>query len=278
MSKRCRKIASSSAIAEGSHERPRREGTSVKVAVITPYYRANRDWLAQCHESVRAQTHPSTHILVADGTPESYVDGWEAQHIVLMKNHGDFGDTPRAVGTVSAIGQGFDAIAYLDADNWYAPEHIESLVKLHDKTGAAVCTASRNFHRLDGTLMGLCPFSDGETFVDTSCLFLTRKAFRVAWRWALIPPDLHALDDRVMWHFVLSAKLARAHTGRPTMAYRTAFAGDYRAFGEEPPPGADKTGAALMAAREAAKRRGLHRLALPIRELKKARRTRRAEP
>src|SRR3990172_6396080 len=97
----------------------------MRVAVITPYYKAREDWLTRCHESVRAQTHPATHILVADGTPESYVDGWEAQHIVLMKNHGDFGDTPRAVGSVSAIGQGFDAIAYLDADNWYAPEHIE---------------------------------------------------------------------------------------------------------------------------------------------------------
>ena len=236
----------------------------MRVAVITPYYNAREDWLAQCHESVRAQTHPSTHILVADGTPESYVDGWEAQHIVLKKNHADYGDTPRAVGTVSAIGQGFDAIAYLDADNWYAPEHIESLVKLHDKTGAAVCTSSRNFHRLDGSLMGLCPFSDGETFVDTSCLFLTRKAFRVAWRWALIPHDLHAIDDRVMWHFVLSAKLTRAHTGRPTMAYRTAFKADYRAFGEHPPPGA-KGNAPVVAALQSLRQRGGPDLSLPDR-------------
>ena len=71
-----------------------------------------------------------------------------------------------------------------------------------------------------------------------------------------------------MWHNVKAGRFRRAHTGRATVAYRTAYAGDYHMFGEVPPAGANKTGAELMAAREAARRRGLHDLARPIRELR----------
>ena len=92
----------------------------MKVAVITPYHKVPTDWLVQCLESVRSQTYTSTHILVADGIPQDVVDTYGVQHLVLPRCHGDYGDTPRAIGSISAIGQGFDAIAWLDADNWFA--------------------------------------------------------------------------------------------------------------------------------------------------------------
>jgi hypothetical protein len=110
----------------------------MRVAVVTPYFREPLDWLRQCHASVRAQTHACTHVMVADGHPQSEVAGWPGlRHIALPTSHGDYGDTPRAIGSIEAIGAGFDAIAYLDADNAYAPDHIESLVELQRRTGAA---------------------------------------------------------------------------------------------------------------------------------------------
>ena len=128
----------------------------MRVAVISPYYETPLDWMRQCHESVLAQTHPCVQILVADGVPVDELDAWNAQHIRLPQHHADYGDTPRAVGSMSAIGQGFEAIAYLDADNWFAPEHIESLVRLHEETGADVCLSSRDLHRIDGSRLGPC--------------------------------------------------------------------------------------------------------------------------
>lgn len=210
----------------------------MRVAVVTPYYKTPDEWLLQCHESVLRQTYPCTHILVADGRPQDCVARLGAQHIVLPLRHADYGDTPRAVGSMSAIGQGFDAIAYLDSDNWYDPDHIASLVALHRSTGAAVVTARRSYHRLDGSFMADCLSSDGEIFCDTSCLMLTREAFKIAPMWALMDPVGHALDDRVMWYHVREAGLSRANTGRHTVGYRATTAGHYRDMKEEPPEGA----------------------------------------
>ncbi len=225
----------------------------MKVAVITPYYKTPDEWLLECHHSVKAQTHPCTHILIADGQPQSVVDTLDAQHLRLPVNLGDYGDTPRGMGSVLATSQGFDAIAYLDADNWYSPEHIATMVALHKKTGAAVITSARNLHRLDGTLLGLCSESDGEYFVDTNCFFLTRIAFSVIPAWWTMESWMHALDDRVILGQIKEARLTRAFSSLPTVAYRTSFKFHYERFGETPPPGT-KTGEAIFAAIERIKR------------------------
>ncbi len=214
----------------------------MRVAVVTPYFETPRDWFEQCHRSVMAQTHPCTHIVVADGAPEDYVGGWEAQHIMLDVNHADYGDTPRAIGSVAAIGQQFDAIAYLDADNWYTPDHIASLVELHRETDADVCISSRTMNHLDGSELGPCLETDGAFFADTSCLMLTRPAFRVAGAWAMFEPQLHPICDRMMMHVIRQHQLKRAFSGKTTVAFRTAYKGMYRLYGVTPPPGADKSG------------------------------------
>ncbi len=213
----------------------------MKVAVITPYYNTPDEWLLKCHHSVIAQTHPCTHILVADGRSQTVTDALEAQHVCLPVNIGDYGDTPRGIGSVLAISQGFDAIAYLDADNWYSPEHVATLVALHQKSGAAVISSSRNLHRLDGTLLGLCPDVNGRDFVDTNCFFLTRAAFPVVPTWWMMAPHLHAIDDRAILANIRQRNLSHAHSHVPTVAYRTAFKFHYLRFGETPPPGT-KTG------------------------------------
>ena len=221
-----------------SRPMPSSPSSPLRVAVVTPYYKTPDEWLLQCHESVMRQSYPCTHILVADGRPQSCVDRLGAQHIVLPLRHADYGDTPRAVGSMSAVGQGFDAIAYLDADNWYDPDHIASLVELHHSSGAAVVTSRRNYHRLDGSYMAECLSSDGENFCDTSCLMLTRAAFKIAPMWALMDPVGHPLDDRVMWYHIREAGLSRAHTGRATVGYRATTAGHYRDMKEPVPEGA----------------------------------------
>ncbi|MFT5561413.1 MAG: glycosyltransferase involved in cell wall biosynthesis [Candidatus Azotimanducaceae bacterium] len=197
--------------------------------------------LEACIDSVRKQTYPCTHILVADGESQDWLTQLSVQHLKLSANHADYGDTPRGVGSVSAINQGFDAVTYLDADNWYQTDHIHSLVSLHQRTGAAVCTSRRNLHRLDGTLLGPCTGVDGERFTDTNCLLLTKIAFEFVPLWWSIPADLHCIGDRIMWRYILNKDISRAHSDQTTVAYRTAFKSHYLSFGEKPPPGS-KTG------------------------------------
>jgi glycosyltransferase involved in cell wall biosynthesis len=211
-------------------------GHPLKVAVVTPYHREPTEWLAQCIASVAAQTYPCTHMLVADGFPRPELVPPTALHIVLPRAHADNGNTPRAIGSMSAIGQGFDAIAYLDADNWYDPGFIEAMVKLQVVTGAAFCSAGRSIHRADGALMLVDKTeSNAKTLVDTSCMFLTRRGFPVVSVWALMPKQMSAACDSVFFRAVIARRLPRAHEPRPLVAFRTQYAAHYAAIGEPPP-------------------------------------------
>jgi hypothetical protein len=185
--------------------------------------------------------------MVADGFPNVEVSKWELQHIILPDAHNDVGNTPRSIGSISAMNQGFEAIAYLDADNWFYPNHIDSMVKLQQQSGAAVCTATRTIHRQDGSALYLDAECDGKQFVDTSCYFFTQQAFRLLPMWAMMPRELSVIGDRVIWELVKGMSLACAHNRAPTVAYRTQYQGHYRCAGETPPDGMKSNEAAEQA-------------------------------
>src|SRR5688572_2575090 len=102
----------------------------MRIAVITPSYRTPSSWLEMCFRSVQGQTVACSHFVVNDGDDaEAFANVREAHMVQIPGPHGDTGNAARAVGPICAIAGGFDAIAYLDADNWYEPHHIESLVE-----------------------------------------------------------------------------------------------------------------------------------------------------
>ena len=199
----------------------------MKVAVITPYYKPRRDWLEKCHQSVLQQTHPCTHILVGDGCAEDYLNDWDIQHITLQKGCRNSGDTPRGIGSVSAIGQGFEAIAYLDDDNWYHPQHIESLMNLHQQTQASICVSHRLIVGINDEPIGECPLIHPDYFVDTNCYFITESAFTIALSWSRIPDEFSYLDDRLILLYIKQKNYSLAFSEQMTIAYRTKFPIDY---------------------------------------------------
>jgi hypothetical protein len=101
-------------------------GTQLADCCANTLFSGVPELLERCHKSVRLQTLPSEHVLVADGFPRAELDSWPARHIRLPTPSRNFGDTPRRIAGDAAIEAGFDAVAYLDADNW-CPRHIESL-------------------------------------------------------------------------------------------------------------------------------------------------------
>lgn len=210
----------------------------MKVAVITPYHSEPLEYLKNCHNSVVAQTHACTHVMVADGMPRDEISSWPVQHIVLPLAHNDVGSTPRLVGSYHAVGSGFDAVAFLDADNWYRPDHIERLVMLHKQTGSSFVSSSRVLCRIDGSvLMPKCPSTDPEKFVDTSCMLMARGSFHLLHHWVLMPSYAHPISDRVMLHYIKEAGIKRTHSDEPTVFYRCSKAGIYRKLGERLPSG-----------------------------------------
>jgi len=211
----------------------------MRVAVVTPYCGESLAILRHCHESVARQTHPCRHYMVADGHPEPVVSTWPVEHLQLPTQHHDGGNTARCVGAMAAAGDEIDAVAFLDADNWYHDDHIELLVALHQRTGALVCTSGRDIHRVDGSIImpGGEP-GDGQTHVDTSCFWIHRHAFEVLSLWTAMPRALGPICDRVIWAAIMAREIPRAHSGRATMAYRSRYAAHYTGNGEPPPPNA----------------------------------------
>jgi hypothetical protein len=210
-------------------------GEVMKVAVITPYYKEEAPVLERCHHSVAAQMHECVHFMLADGVKNEAVATWDVAHVILPTGHDDNGDTPRCIGGLLAANEGFDAIAFLDADNWFQPNHIASLVQVARESSAPVCVSSRSIHRVDGSLMtAFDPESDGDNHVDTSCLFLTRPAFGSLPVWGGIPKALAPLADRIFWRH-LQRRYPIALTRLPTMAFRTRYGFHYKRLGEAPP-------------------------------------------
>jgi len=208
------------------------------VAVVTPHYKEPQDWFQKCLDSVRDQTYPCTHIIVNDGANRGPGNSESVQVLDLPVSHGDFGDAARTIGSVSAVVQGFDAIAWLDGDNWYAPEHVESLVSLHNQTGAAIVMSDRTLHHMDGSVLGPCPESDGITFFDTSTYLVTRSAFRIIADWFLMDPKYHPISDRIILERIKELGMSHAGTGLKTLSYRTPYKCHYDYYGAIAPPGA----------------------------------------
>ena len=203
---------------------------SVKVAVVTPYYRPDIEWLRLGHQSVREQLHSSRHFFVADGEPIDLIDELDAEHIRFSGPNHDHGNTARAIGGIAAARRGFDAICFLDSNHWFDPAHVQSLVELHSKTGADVCIASRRLHHLSGDLLGACFETDGETPTDVNGFFLTKAAFPTLSIWHAMESGLHPVAHLVVWHQIKRLGLKTAHTGQATVRYRTRFGRHYDHF------------------------------------------------
>ncbi|WP_186587210.1 glycosyltransferase [Synechococcus sp. A15-28] len=208
-----------------------------RVAVITPYYKEPLAQLRQCHDSVLAQSEPCLHVLVADGHRRRRINHWRAEHVRLPRSHGDIGSTPRLIGSYHAIGLGVDAVAFLDGDNWYRPDHIASLLAEMDQHQADFVSSSRTLCRLDGTVMGPCPLTDPERFIDTNAMLFGRGSFHLLHQWVLMPPYGHLIGDRIMLHHLKNAGLKRQHLNQVSVFYRCAKAGLYRQMKEPIPEG-----------------------------------------
>jgi glycosyltransferase involved in cell wall biosynthesis len=212
--------------------------TTVKIAYITPYYKESMDVLERCIESVEAQTIKSDHFLISDGYPQEWVGGRVARHIKLGKSHGDYGNTPRGLGAQLAVSEGYDAIGFLDADNWIDPTHTEECLATAiwhygSFMSCDYVVARRRFIRPDLTVIDT---PEEHNFVDTNCYFLLRGAYSVIPTWNLMPKEFSSVCDRVFGKRIKEAGLNSATNKNVTVNYLTLWPVHYTNAGEIPPP------------------------------------------
>ena len=208
----------------------------MKICVITPYFETSDTWVGEAHASVRGQSIAAHHILVCDGGRPAQLADFHGTHIVLQRNYRDYGNTPRLIGCYQAMAMDADAIAFLDADNWYYPEHLEGLARFAVDNQLDAAASGRMLHRLDGSAMLPCPLVDGHKFIDTNCLLVMKPAFRHMVAWTLLSQDVAAVMDQFVWNHMRDAGARMGFLNQPTVAYRTRHISHYEMAGEAPPP------------------------------------------
>lgn len=204
-----------------------------RLAVVTPYWREDEATLMRCIDSVAHQTLAADHLLVADGAPQGWFDGTGVRHIVLDRNHGDWGNVARGIGAVLAAGEGYDGIALLDADNAFDPDHLALCMAVASAgKGAAMVAARRRFALPDGTPVDV---DDTPGLIDTNCMLVLPRAYPLLSRWTLIPAQMAGIGDRIFHAAVVAQRLRIVTTDRPSVTYTSRVAAHYRAVGREPP-------------------------------------------
>ena len=208
----------------------------MNICVVTPYFNADPAWLRQAHHSVLAQTTPARHILVCDGSAPAEIDNFHGTHILLGRNYSDYGNTPRLIGCYRAISEGADAIAFLDADNWYRPDHLASLRNHALANGLAACCSARTLHRPDGSLLAKCQVVNARPYIDTSCLLVMKPAFPHLITWAINSQDIAAVVDQAVWQAIAGSGAPVGFLDNASVCYRTRHAVHYQLAGVQPPP------------------------------------------
>lgn len=208
----------------------------MKVCVVTPYFETEASWIGQGHSSVRGQSIPAHHILVCDGSAPARIKAFQGTHILLQRNYRDYGNTPRLIGCYNAIAQGADAIAFLDGDNWFQPDHLQNLLRFARDNRLDACSSARTLHRPDGSFMIKCPTVNGQPYVDTSCLLVMKSAFQHMIAWVLFSQDRAAVMDQHVWGHMKTMGARLGFLDKATVCYRTRHASHYRLIKEVPPP------------------------------------------
>ena len=210
----------------------------MKVAIITPYFKEPEATLQRCLSSVQAQDYAAVHILVADGHPQPFIDNAGVRHVQLDRAHADAGNTARGIGALLAVAEEFDAISFLDADNWFEPQHVSACIATAMATPLVpdFVVARRRLVRPDGSELLEARVEDESTqHVDTNCLFLLRGSFYTAPRWALLPKALYDVGDRVYLRLLIAEGLRASRCPEVTVNYSCTWRSPYLAANEEPP-------------------------------------------
>ena len=201
---------------------------SLTVAVITST--RGRETIKKANESIRNQTYGATHYVFAHGR-----DCWDAvernmqeianvQVVNLPRANGGGGYGMAPVFAMAPFAVEEDIMFYLDDDNWYEPDHIESLVEMIEKHNLGWAYGLRNIVDNEGNFicedncesLGCIPNSHQQFLVDNSCYAVrTDVARRHSHAW-YVP----IISDRSFQRELMRAKHRTGTTGKHSVNYR----------------------------------------------------------
>lgn len=103
----------------------KKEGTGIKLSIITPYYKVEKE-LRELNEVLKKQLRDGVEwIVVNDGCRKEELEGIEGRVIHLEENSGG-ASVPRNKGIDEAKGE---YIAFIDADDLIEEDYVEMIIK-----------------------------------------------------------------------------------------------------------------------------------------------------
>ena len=201
---------------------------SLSVAVITST--RGRETIKQANESIKNQTYPATHYVFAHGKDcwqevENNMRGIEnVQMVYLPRANGGGGYGMAPVFAMAPFVVEEDVMFYLDDDNFYEPDHIESLVEMIEKHNLGWAYSLRNIVDNEGNFvcqdncesLGCIPNSHKQYLVDNSCYAVRTTVARKhshAWHVPIV-------SDRSFQAELMRAKQPVGTTGKHSVNYR----------------------------------------------------------
>ena len=194
----------------------------------------------QALDSVKNQTYKNIqHLVVVDGvsTAKIILDDYpDTDKIILPYATGkDQYNGHRIYGAMTYIAKG-DFLCFLDEDNWYEPNHIESLVKILEK-GNKWAYALRKIVNQQGEYicnddcesLGKWDSVINDKFVDVNCFMIPRVAalgFSPYWYRRARHPQEQPEVDRILSPFMMQNFKEFDTNGDYTVSYRVASRGD----------------------------------------------------
>lgn len=202
----------------------------ILVSVIVPAYNC-ADFIHQALDSALAQEVPVEILVINDCSPDDLDPVMEKYQqipqICYLKNERNMGvAATRNRGIALAKGT---HIAFLDSDDYWAPDKLKKQLQLMEKTGTVICSTARELMNLDGTLTGcVIPVKTEYTLRDLrlqnfiNCSSVLIRA-DVAKEFPMHHDDSH--EDYLMWLEVLGKYGRGCAVNEPLLKYRVSNTG-----------------------------------------------------
>jgi hypothetical protein len=199
----------------------------MNIAVVTST--RGRPTIRQAIDSVKAQTRGARHYVFAHGKDcwdavSANTEGSDVDVVYLPVANGGGGYAMAPVYAAAPYLVGEDLIFYLDDDNLYDPDHIESITTLIEQHDLGWAYSLRKIVDNDGNWicddncesLGCYPNSHQQYLVDNSCYAVkTEYARKHSHAW-YVP----VVSDRSFQAALMRDKIKCGTTGRHSVSYR----------------------------------------------------------
>lgn len=205
----------------------------MRALVITPTI--GTKFLQQAIDSVKDQTIKTEHWIIVDGKLENEFNLYpNGSYMMWPENIGNSGWNGHRHYAALPMMTNADFILFLDEDNWFEPNHVETMINFIKEQDLSWCYSLRNIVNQKGKFiatddcesLGRWPsvFAQDKHLVDTNCYCFKRKFL------ARVSPQFYGnnfFQDRLFYNEVSKLLPDFECTGEHTVNYRVRPANEH---------------------------------------------------